>query len=118
MMSDFRDFHTMTTKSGRTFTPLSDYDVLEEIYQDMGEDVHDYVAERILEINVEENIAQQKFNSDFHNLEQSNESWHNFVEETAERIEQIRQLIEDNKLTKAKISVELFKIYKDMRGEL
>ena len=55
------DFHVMTTKSGRTFTPLNDYDVLEEIYEDMGQDVHDWVAERILEINVEENIAQQKY---------------------------------------------------------
>ena len=112
------DYHTMTLKSGRTFTPLNDYDVLEEIYEEMGQDVHDFVADRILEIDIEENIAQQKFRSDFYNLEAANESWHNFVEETAERIEKLREDIEDNKLTKARISVELFKIYEDMRGEL
>lgn len=112
------DFHVMTTKSGRTFTPLNDYDVLEEIYQDMGQDVHDFVAERILDINVEENIAQQKFNSDFYNLEASVESWHNFVDAVSNELERLREDIENNKLTKAKISVELYKIYEKMRKEL
>lgn len=112
------DFHTMTTKSGRTFTPLSDYDVLEEIYQDMGEDVHDFVANRILEIDTEENIAQQKFNSDYRAMEFECERWHKFVDEMSERIVELSKKIEDNKLTKAKIGIELFKIYKDMRGEL
>ena len=113
-----RDFHTMQTKSGRTFTPLNDYDVLEVIHEEMGQDVHDFVAERILDIDVEENIAQQKFNSDFHVMERELENWHNFVEDAAERIEKLREDIENNKLTKARISVELFKIYEDMRGEL
>lgn len=112
------DFHTMTTKSGRTFTPLSDYDVLEEIYQDMGSDVHDYVAERILEIDEEANIAQQKFDSDYRAMEFECERWHNFVYDMSERIVELSKKIEDNKLTKAKISIELFQIYKDMRGEL
>lgn len=112
------DFHTMTTKSGSTFTPLSDYDVLEEIYQDMGEDVHDYVAERLLEIDVEANIAQQKFDSDYRAMEFECERWHNFVDEMSERIVELSKKIEDNKLTKAKISIELFQIYKNMRGEL
>lgn len=112
------DFHVMTTKSGRTFTPLNDYDVLEEIYQDMGQDVHDWVAERILDINVEENIAQQKFNSDFKAIEGENESWHQFVDDLSEEIERLRVQIEEGKLTKARISVELYKIYEKMRKEL
>ena len=112
------DFHVMTTKSGRTFTPLNDYDVLEEIYQDMGSDVHDWVAERILGIDVEENIAQQKFDSDYRAMEFECERWHNFVDEMSERIIELSKKIEDNKLTKAKINIELFQIYKDMRGEL
>lgn len=114
----FCDFHTMQTKSGRVFTPLDDYDVLEEIYQEMGQDVHDWVAERILETNVEENIAQQKFNSDYRAMEQENENWHTFVDDLSEELEQIREKIEDNKLTKAMISVELYKIYEKMRKEL
>lgn len=112
------DFHTMTTKSGRTFTPLTDYDVLEEIYQDMGQDVHDWVAERILEIDVEANIAQQKFDSDYRAMEFECERWHDFVDDLSEQIVNLSKKIEDNKLTKAKICIELFKIYKEMRGEL
>ena len=112
------DFHVITTKSGRTFTPLNDYDVLEEIYEDMGQDVHDWVAERILEINVEENIAQQKYNSDYLAMEQENENWHTFVDDMSERIVKLSQKIEDNKITKANIGIELFKIYSDMRKEL
>lgn len=114
----FCDFHTMQTKSGRVFTPLNDYDVLEEIYQDMGSDVHDWVANRILDIDVEQNIAQQKFESDYFAMEQENESWHTFVDDLSEEIEQLREKIEDNKLTKAKISIELYKIYEKMRKEL
>ena len=117
-MGDFRDFHVMTTKSGRTFTPLSDYDVLEEIYEDMGQDVHDWVAERILDIDVEKNIAQQKFDSDYIAMESECEYWHNFVDDLSEEIERLREQIENNKLTKAKISVELYKIYEKMRKEL
>lgn len=117
-MSEFRDFHTMQTKSGRTFTPLDDYDVLEVIYDEMGQDVHDFVAGRILEIDTEENIAQQKFNSDFRAIEGENEAWHQFVDDISEELEGIRKQIEDNKLTKARISVELYKIYEKMRKEL
>lgn len=112
------DLHTIQTKSGHVFTPLNDYDVLEEIYQEMGQDVHDWVAERILETNVEENIAQQKFNSDYLAMEQENENWHSFVDDLSEEIEQLRIKIEDNKLTKAKITIELYKIYEKMRKEL
>lgn len=108
------DFHVMQTKSGKVFTPLNDYDVLEEIYQDMGQDVHDWVAEKILETDREE----MEFNSDYLAMEQEVEDWHNFVEELSEELEQIREKIEDNKLTKANISVELFKLYIKMRKEL
>lgn len=112
------DFHTMTTKSGRTFTPLSDYDVLEEIYEDMGADVHDWVAERILDIDVEANIAQQKFDSDYRAMEFECERWHDFVDDLSEQIVDLSKKIEENSLTKAKICIELFQIYKEMRGEL
>lgn len=112
------DFHTMTTKSGRTFTPLNDYDVLEEIYQDMGSDVHDWVAQRILDIDTEANIAQQKFDSDYRAMEFECERWHDFVDDLSEQIINLSKKIEDNKLTKAKIGIELFQIYKEMRGEL
>ncbi len=112
------EFHTMTTKSGRTFTPLSDYDVLEVIHEEMGDDIHDYLAEILLETDTEANIAQQKFNSDFYNLEASNESWHQFVDDLSNEIEQLREKIESTGITKASISVELFKIYEKMRREL
>jgi archaellum component FlaC len=108
----------MTTKSGRTFTPLSDYDVLNEIYEDMGEDVHDYVANRVLELNEESEYERLKFNSDFRSLEQSNENWHQFVQDISDEIEALREKIETTGITKAKISVELWNIYEKMRLEL
>lgn len=112
------DFHVMTTKSGRTFTPLNDYDVLEEIYEDMGSDVHDWVADRILGIDEEENIAQQKFNSDYLAMEQEVEYWHNFVDDISEELETLRERVENNELTKANISLEMYKLYEKMRKEL
>lgn len=112
------DLHTMTTKSGRTFTPLNDYDVLEVVYEEMGSDVHDYLSEILLETNTEANIAQQKFNSDYTAMEQEVEDWHTFVEDLSEEIEKLREKIESTGITKAKISVELFRIYEKMRKEL
>ena len=117
-MSEFKDFHTMQLKSGRTFTPLDDYDVLNEIYEEMGQDVHDFVADRILGIDVEENIAQQKFDSDYLAMEQEVECWHQFVDDISEEIEAIRRNIEDNKLTKARISIALWRVYEKMRKVL
>lgn len=111
-------FHTMQTKNGKVFTPLNDYDVLDVIYDEMGQDVHDYLAEILLETNVEANIAQQKYNSDYLAMEQENENWHTFVDDMSERIVKLSQKIEDNKITKANIGIELFKIYSDMRKEL
>lgn len=113
-MSEFKDFHTMELKDGRVITVLDDYDVLNEIYDYMGQDVHDYVANLTVNAPDEDDALRDELQ----NYEQSCENWHNFVEETAERIEKLRLDIENNKLTKAKISVELFKIYSDMRGEL
>ena len=117
-MSEFRDFHTMELKDGRVITPLSDYDVLNEIYDYMGQDVHDYVADRT--INAMDDFDNRFFGleSEMRSYEQSCEHWHNFVGDTSERIINLVKKIEDNKLTKAKICVELFNIYSDMRGEL
>lgn len=112
------DLHTMQLNDGRVFTPLSDYDVLNEVYEYMGQDVHDYIAGILLETDVEREIEEKKFNSDFRCLEQSNENWHTMVQDWAEEIEQLREKVEEGKLTKPKISLELFRIYKDMRGEL
>lgn len=112
------DFHVMELKDGRKFTPLSDYDVLEEVYEYMGKDVHDYLAEILLETDIEANIAQQKFDSDYRAMEFECERWHDFVDDLSEQIVDLSKKIEDNKLTKAKIGIELFKIYKEMRGEL
>lgn len=112
------DLHTMELKDGRVFTPLSDYDVLNEIYDYMGKDVHDYIASIILDTNVEREMQEKKFNSDFRAIEAENENWHQFVDDLSEEIEQLREKIEDNKLTKAKISIELYKIHEKMRKEL
>ena len=108
------DLHTMQTKSGRIFTPLNSYDVIEVIRDDMGDEVADEVT-GWLEENAREEM---EFNSDYLAMEQEIEAWHNFVEELSEELEQIREKIEDNKLTKANISVELFKLYMKMRKEL
>lgn len=108
------DFHVMTTKSGRTFTPLNDYDVLEVIREEVGDEIADRAKGWLEENNYEE----MKFNSDFSAMEGECEAWHSFVDDLSEEIEQLREKIEDNKLTKAKISVELYKIYEKMRKEL
>lgn len=106
--------YTMQTKSGRTFTPLNDYDVLEIIREEVGDEVADR-AKGWLEENLYE---EKKFNSDFSAMEGEVESWHRFVDDLSEEIEQLREKIEDNKLTKAKITIELYKIYEKMRKEL
>lgn len=108
------DFHTMQTKSGRTFTPLNSYDVVEVIRDEVGDEVAD-------EVNgwLEENARESQLaDTDFFAMEQEVEDWHNFVDDLSEEIERLRERIEDNKLTKAKISVELYKIYEKMRKEL
>lgn len=110
--------HTMTTKSGKTFTPLLIADVLEVVRDEMGDEVFNYLFDVIYDVDLEKENELSALKQEFHNYEMSCEQWHNFVEETAERVEKVREQIEDNKLTKAKISIELFKIYRDMRGEL
>lgn len=108
------DFHTMQTKSGRVFTPLNSYDVVDVIRDDMGDEVADEIKGWL-----EENLYEEKkFNSDFSAMEGEVESWHRFVDDLSEEIEQLREKIEDNKLTKAKITIELYKIYEKMRKEL
>lgn len=108
------DFHVMTTKSGRTFTPLNSYDVVDVIREEVGDEVANEVKGWLEENNYEE----MKFNSDFSAMEGECEAWHSFVDDLSEEIERLREQIEDNKLTKAKISVELYKIYEKMRKEL
>ena len=113
-MSNFRDFHVMTTKSGRAFTPLTSDDVVDVIREEVGDEVANEVKGWLEENNYEE----MKFNSDFSAIEGECEAWHSFVDDLSEEIERLREQIEDNKLTKAKISVELYKIYEKMRKEL
>ena len=108
------NFHTIQTKSGHTFTPLNSYDVVEAIEEEMGDEVADEVKGWL-----EENLYEEKkFNSDFSAMEGEVESWHRFVDDLSEEIERLREKIEDNKLTKAKISIELWNIYEKMRKEL
>ena len=106
--------YTIQTKSGRVFTPLTDYDVVDVIREEVGDEVADR-AKGWLEENTYE---EKKFDSDFLVMEQEVESWHSFVDDLSEEIEQLREKIEDNKLTKAKISIELYRIYEKMRKEL
>lgn len=108
------DFHVMTTKSGRTFTPLTSDDVVEVIRDEMGDEVANEVNGWLYE-NTREEL---EFNSDFLAMEQEVESWHTFVDDLSEEIEKLREKVEDNKLTKAKISIELWNIYEKMRKEL
>lgn len=108
------DFHVMTTKSGRVFTPLTSDDVVEVIRDEMGDEVANEVDGWLYE-NTREEL---EFNSDFLAMEQEVESWHTFVDDLSEEIEKLREKVEDNKLTKAKISIELWNIYEKMRKEL
>lgn len=110
----FQDFHTMQTKSGRIFTPLDSYDVVDVIREEVGDEVADEVKGWLEENARESQLA----DTDFFAMEQEVEDWHNFVDELSEEVEAVRRKIEDNKLTKAKISVELYKIYEKMRKEL
>jgi len=112
------DFHVMTTKSGRTFTPLTSDDVLEVVRDEMGDDVADYVEEAISDAALDEDAAYTLLQDEFASYEAENEQWHSFVHDLSEEIEQLREKIEDNKLTKAKISIELWNIYEKMREEL
>ena len=111
------DFHVMTTKSGRTFTPLNTEDVLEVVRDEMGDDVADYVEEAISD-GLDEDAAYTLLQDEFASYEGSLDEWHSFVDGISEEIERLREQIENNKLTKAKISVELYKIYEKMRKEL
>ena len=114
----FCDFHTMQTKSGRVFTPLTSDDVVEVIREDMGDEVADYIEEVISDTALEHDTAYTLLQDEFASYEADNEHWHSFVDDLSEEIEQLREKIEDNKLTKAKISIELYKIYEKMRKEL
>ena len=114
----FCDFHTMQTKSGRLFTPLTINDVVEVIRDDMGDEVADYIEGCISDTALEYDTAYTLLQDEFASYEADNEQWHDFVDDLSEEIEQLREKIEDNKLTKAKISIELYKIYEKMRKEL
>lgn len=110
--------HTMTTKSGKTFTPLSTDDVLEVVRDEMGDEVYDYLKEEVELKHWQKEDEFSLLQDEFESYEQENESWHSFVDDLSEEIEQIREKIEDNKLTKAQISIELYKVYEKMREEL
>ena len=98
--------HTMTTKSGKTFTPLNFKDVLEVVRDEMGDDVYDCLKEEIDFKHWEKEDEFEGLKQEFENYESSLDGWHTFVDDLSEEIEQIREKIEDNKLTKAQISIE------------
>lgn len=110
--------HTMTTKSGKTFTPLNCKDVLEVVRDEMGDEVYDYLKEEIDFKHWEKEDEYDSLRAEFTNYEISLDGWHSFVDNLSEEIEGIREKIEDNKLTKAQISIELYKVYEKMREEL
>lgn len=110
--------HTIQTKSGKTFTPLSTDDVLDVVRDEMGDDVYDCLKEEIDFKHWQKEDEFSLLQDEFESYEQENESWHSFVDDLSEEIEAIRRKIEDNKLTKAKISIELYKVYEKMREEL
>ena len=110
--------HTMQTKSGHTFTPLNTDDVLDVVRDEMGDDIYDCLKEEIDFKHWEKEGEYEDLKVEFENYERSLDGWHSFVDDLSEEIEQLREKIEDNKLTKAKISIELYKIYEKMRKEL
>ena len=110
--------HTIQTKSGKTFTPLSTDDVLDVVRDEMGDDVYDCLKEEIDFKHWQKEDEFSLLQDEFESYEQENESWHSFVDDLSEEIEAIRRKIEDNKLTKAQISIELYKVYEKMREEL
>lgn len=112
------DFHVISTKSGRTFTPLSTDDVVEVVRDEMGDEVADYIEEVVSDAVLEHDTAYTLLQDEFASYEADNERWHGFVDALSEEIERLREKIEDNKLTKAKISIELWSIYSRMRKEL
>ena len=114
----FCDFHTIQTKSGKVFTPLSTDDVVDIIREEMGDDVADYMKECISDTALEHDTAYTLLQDEFASYEKENENWHTFVDDISEEIEAVRRKIEDNKLTKAKISIALFNIYNKMREVL
>ena len=110
--------HTMITKSGKTFTPFNCKDVLEVVRDEMEDEVHDYLKEEIDFKHWEKEDEYEGLRDEFTNYEIALDGWHSFVDDLSEEIEGIRRKIEDNKLTKAQISIELYKIYEKMREEL
>lgn len=112
------DFHTMQTKSGKVFTPLDVKDVLDVVRDEMGDEVYDYLNEEIDFKHWQKEDQLSLLQDEFDSYEQENENWHTFVDDISEELEQVREQIEDGKLTKAKISIELYKIYEKMRREL
>ena len=112
------DLHIMTTKSGKMFTPLSTDDVLDVVRDEMGDEVYDYLKGEIDFKHWEKENEYEGLRDEFTNYEIALDGWHSFVDDLSEEIEGIRRKIEDNKLTKAQISIELYKVYEKMRREL
>lgn len=110
--------HTMELKDGRTFTPITNEDVLDQVYEYMGKDMYDFISEKIVQNDMEAMMAEKKFNSDYRAMEFECERWHNFVEEISNQIEDLMDEIEDSKITKAKIYSRLNSIHEELRGEL
>ena len=112
------DLHVLQTKSGHIFTPLGYRDVLEVVRDEMGDEVYDYLNDEVECKHWQKEDEFSLLKDEFECYEQENENWHTFVDDISEEIEHIREKIEDNKLTKAQISIELYKVYEKMREEL
>lgn len=108
----------LTTKSGKTFTAMLISDVLEVVRDEMGDDVFNYLFDVIYDVDLEKENKISAMEQEMRSYEMSCEQWHSFVDDLSEEVEHIREKIEDNKLTKAKISIELWNIYEKMRKEL
>lgn len=107
--------HTMELKDGRTFTPINNEDVLDQVYEYMGKDMYDFISEKIVRNDMEAMIAEKKFNSDFNAIESENEGYMSALDEIQSIVQNLWCYIEDaKKLDRQKIIAKL----KDINTEI
>lgn len=89
--------HTMELKDGRTFTPITNEDVLDQVYEYMGKDMYDFISEKIVRNDMEAMIAEKKFNSDFNAIESENEGYMSVLDEVQSMVQQLWVEVEEAK---------------------
>ena len=89
--------HTMELKDGRTFTPITNEDVLDQVYEYMGKDMYDFISEKIVWNDMEAMIAEKKFNSDFNAIESENEGYMSVLDEVQSMVQQLWVEVEEAK---------------------